>query len=119
MKGARTTEKTLKIWEAYRQGCASKEIAERMGLSRCAVRTALTRGRKNGSLPPLERTSNVQHLLRTVNLRNGNISDVFSSLTLEQTWWLIDQASKVEAETVSEYLVELVRDEFEREKGND
>ena len=39
MRGARTTEKTLQIWEAYRQGHESKEIAEMMGLSRCAVRT--------------------------------------------------------------------------------
>jgi transposase len=119
MKGARTKEKTLKIWEAYRQGHNSKEVAEMMGLSRCAVRTALTRGRKNGSIPPLKRASNLKHLLRAGNLRNGHISEVFENLTIEQTRWLINEASKVEAETVSEYLVELVRDEYERERERD
>ena len=118
MKGARTKEKTLKIWEAYRQGNTSKAIAEMMGLTRCAVRTALTRGRKNGSIPPLKPASNLKHLLRAANLRNGHISEVFESLTMDQTRWLINEASKVEAETVSEYLIELVRDEYERENDN-
>jgi hypothetical protein len=118
MKGARTKEKTLKIWEAYRQGHESKEIAEMMGLSRCAVRTALTRGRKNGSLPPLKRTSSVPHLLRMANLRNGNVRDVFDNITTEQTWWLVEQVSEIGCQTVSEYLIELVRDEYEREHDN-
>tara|TARA_R110002153_G_scaffold37733_1_gene110276 strand:+ start:1482 stop:1841 length:360 start_codon:yes stop_codon:yes gene_type:complete len=118
MKGARTTEKTLQIWETYRQGHESKEIAEMMGLSRCVVRTALTRGRKSGSLPPLKRTGNLKHLLRAANLRNGHIREVFENLTMEQTVWLVSQASEIECQTVSEYLVELVRDEYEREKSN-
>lgn len=118
MKGARTTEKTLKIWEAYRQGCESKEIAERMGLSRFAVRTALARGRKNGSLPPLKRKGNLKYMLRAANLRNGHIREVFESLTMEQTRWLIEQASEIECQTVSEFLIELVRDEYEKEKDN-
>ena len=118
MKGARTTEKTLKIWEAYRQGHEPKEIAERTGLSRSAIRTALSRGRKNGSLPPLKRTGNLKHLLRAANLRNGHIREVFDTLTMDQTRWLIEQASEIECQTVSEYLIELVRDEYEREKSN-
>ena len=118
MRGARTTEKTLQIWEAYRQGHESKEIAEMMGLSRCAVRTALTRGRKNGSLPPLKRTGNLKHLLRKHNLRNGHIREVFENLTMEQTVWLVSQASEIECQTVSEFLIELVRDEYERENDN-
>jgi len=118
MKGARTKEKTLKILETYRQGHTSKEIAEMMGLSRSSVRTALTRGRKNGSIPPFKPASNLKHLLKAANLRNGHISEVFENLTIEQTRWLINEASKVEAETVSEYLIELVRDEYEREHDN-
>jgi len=118
MKGARTKEKTLQIWEAYRQGHESKEIADMMGLSRCVVRTALTRGRKNGSLPELKRTGNLKHLLMKHNLRNGHIREVFENLTMEQTRWLIEQASKIECQTVSEFLIELVRDEYEREAHN-
>ena len=118
MKGARTTEKTLKIWETYRQGHESKEIADMLGLSRCAVRTALSRGRKNGSLPALKRASNLKHLLRAANLRNGHIREVFENLTMDQTRWLVSQASEIECQTVSEFLIELVRDEFEREKDN-
>ena len=119
MKGARTTEKTLKIWATYRQGHESKEIAEMMGLSRSAVRTALSRGRKNGSLPPLRRTGNLKHLLRAANLRNGNIREVFDNITLEQKRWLVEQASEIGCQTVSEYLIELVRDEYERESADD
>tara|TARA_R110000796_G_scaffold64261_3_gene148935 strand:+ start:47 stop:406 length:360 start_codon:yes stop_codon:yes gene_type:complete len=118
MNGAKTTEKTLKIWEAYRQGHESKEIAEMMGLSRCVVRTALTRGRKSGSLPELKRTGNLKHLLMKHNLRNGHIREVFENLTMDQTRWLVSQAGEIECQTVSEFLIELVRDEFEREKDN-
>ena len=118
MRGARTTEKTLKIWEAYRQGHESKAIAEMMGLSRSAVRTALTRGRRNGSLPPLKRTGNLKHMLRASNLRNGNIREVFDNITMEQTVWLVSQASEIGCQTVSEYLIELVRDEYEKENDN-
>ena len=118
MRGARTTEKTLKIWETYRQGHESKEIAEMMGLSRSAVRTALSRGRKNGSLPALKRTGNLKHLLRAANLRNGHIREVFENLTMEQARWLIEQASEIGCQTVSEFLIELVRDEYERENDN-
>ena len=118
MKGARTTEKTLQIWETYRQGHESKEIADILGLSRCAVRTALNRGRKNGSLPPLKRAGNLKHMLRAANLRKGHIREVFESLTEEQTRWLIEQASEIECQTVSEFLIELVRDEYEKENDN-
>ena len=118
MRGAKTTEKTLKIWETYRQGHEPKEIAKKMGLSPCAVRTALTRGRMNGSLPPLKRTRNLKHLLMKHNLRNGHIREVFDNLTMEQTRWLIDEASEIECQTVSEFLIELVRDEYERENDN-
>ena len=118
MKGARTKEKTLQIWEAYRQGHESKEIADMLGLSRPAVRTALSRGRKNGSLPELKRTGNLKHLLMKHNLRNGHIREVFDNLTMEQTVWLVSQASEIECQTVSEYLIEMVRDEYERENDN-
>jgi len=118
MKGARTTEKTLKIWETYRQGYEPKEIADMLGLPRCAVRTALNRGRKNGSLPPLKRKGNLKHMLRAANLRNGHIREVFESLTEEQTVWLVSRASEIECRTVSEYLIELVRDEYEKENDN-
>lgn len=118
MKGAKTTAKTLQIWKTYLQGHESKEIAEMMGLSRRAVRTALSRGRKNGSLPPLKRTSNLPYLLMKHNLRNGHIRELFENLTMEQTVWLVSQASEIGCQTVSEYLIELVRDEYERENDN-
>ena len=89
-----------------------------MGLSRSSVRTALTRGRKNGSIPPFKPASNLKHLLKAANLRNGHISEVFENLTIEQTRWLIEQAGEIECQTVSEYLIELVRDEYEREHDN-
>jgi hypothetical protein len=89
--------------QADQQGHESKEIAEMMGLSRCAVRTALTRGRRNGSLPPLKRTGNLKHMLRAANLRNGNIREVFDNITMEQTVWLVSQASEIGCQTVSEY----------------
>tara|TARA_R110000851_G_scaffold97428_1_gene211118 strand:- start:6402 stop:6761 length:360 start_codon:yes stop_codon:yes gene_type:complete len=118
MRGARTSEKTLQIWEAYRQGYDAVEIAKIMGLPRTGVSTALARGRKNGSLPAIKRTGNLKHLLMKHNLRNGHIREVFDNLTMEQTRWLVSQASEIECQTVSEFLIELVRDEYERENDN-
>lgn len=119
MRGARTTPQTLQIWEASKNGLTPNAIAEKMGVSRCSVRTALTRGRKGGFVPPPEQASNLKHLLRAYNLRNGNVGEIYDSLTTEQSRWLIEAASKIECETVAEYLIELVRDEYEREKQND
>mgnify|MGYP003666067757 FL=1 len=118
MRGARTSEKTLRIWKAYRQGYDAVEIAKMMGLPRSGVSTALARGRKNGALPAIKRTGNLKHMLKAANLRNGHIREVFENLTMDQTRWLIKEASKVEAETISEYLIEMVRDEYERENQN-
>ena len=43
---------------------------------------------------------------------------MFDNLTMEQTVWLVSQASEIGCQTVSEFLIELVRDEYERENDN-
>ena len=119
MKGADTKQQTLQIWDNYRNGVGSKQIAETMGLSRCVVRSALTRGRRKGALPPLKRTKNLRHLMQNLKLKNGTMGEVMQTLDERQREWVLAEASSIGCKTVSEYLIELVRDEYERESADD
>lgn len=118
MRGARTKPQTLQIWEASRNGLKPHEIAEKFGASSYSVRTALTRGRKGGFVPPVQ-ASNTKHMLRSYNLRSGSFREIYDSLTTEQSRWLMEAACKIECETVAEYIIEMLRDEFEKENEDD
>lgn len=117
MNGRKTTPQTLQIWQEYNDGADPKKIAEGIGLSFCAVRKAISRGRKTGAVEPLDRTRDFKHQLRKRRLSKGSMKEVFGSISKDQQIWLLEQTSEIGCETVAEYLVELVRDAYEEEKN--
>ncbi len=100
---------TRKIWDMSLQGMTAPEISRKLGLKFALVNSAVRRGREKGVI---KRRFNKNPLKRKgiAYMRLGSISEITNGLSIEQLNDLIDSASKCGCQTVSEYVLELVRD---------
>ena len=116
------TEQEIKEIAAMRSaGNTPREIAAKIGRSYTFVIQAQGRARDTGVLPPkpkpLPRQS-ARNYVSNNGLIMGHVSDVILALTKEQSAWLLVQTEMLGCATISEYLTELVRDEFERSEDD-
>jgi len=109
MKADIIKPQTRKIWEMSLDGKSAPQIARELNLKFALVNSAVRRGREKGVIPR-RRNLNPHAYIRGVNLRLGTISSVISELTMDQVEWLASESNKVGVETLSEFLMELVRD---------
>jgi DNA-binding transcriptional regulator LsrR (DeoR family) len=109
MKTDGVKPQTIKIWQMKIEGMSVPQIAEQLGLKYNLVNSAVRRGRDNGAIGR-EHNSKPLNYARSMYMRLGSISSIIDELTLEQREWLGTEAQKIGVETLSEYLLELVRD---------
>ena len=109
---------TLKIWEMSRAGKSSKEIQSELGFKFGKVNSALRRGRECGAISPRrkERPLRIQVAGTQTYMRLGSISSIVNSLNLDQINWLAEEIRTCGCETVSEFILELVRDAHANEE---
>lgn len=109
---------TLKIWELYLAGHSVREIESDLGFKFGKVNSALRRGRESGVIPPRrnERPLRMQVSGTQTYMRLGSISSIVNSLNLDQMHWIAEEIRKCGCETVSEFILELVRDAHANEE---
>ena len=111
---------TLKIWDLFKEGLSPREISHKTGFKFAKVNSALRRGREANILPPVVKSQLSRQFGRQTYMRLGSISAICDALSEDQVNWLADEARRLECETVSEYILELVRDAHaDQEFGND
>ena len=113
MQGKKTTDTTKLIWDLFLEGSSVQEIATKLGVKKPKVSSALSRGRIKGIIPLPNRTYAKSYMLTKFNLKTGSLSRLMDSLNTEQRVWICTEASKIGCETIEEYLLEKVRDEYE------
>ena len=115
MKPDMIKPQTRQIWDMSLQGMTAPEISQRLGLKFGLVNSAVRRGREKGVI---KRRFNKNPLKRKGidHMRLGAVSEITNGLSVEQLNYLIASASKCGCQTVSEYVLELVRDVLEENK---
>ena len=113
---APVTEETKKVWELHLQGCKNYEIAQIMGFTQDRVGRAIMRGRAKGELPIPKIIQPVCDR-RATYIKRGTVNSIVEGLSEEQNYWLVDEARKLGCDSLSEYILEIVRDVFEMEKN--
>ena len=96
-----------------RKGKSVQEIASELGLNKHTVAGALTRGRNKGIIPRPDRNYATSYMLSKFGMKAGSITRLMDQLSMEQRVWLVAEAKKISCETIEEYLLEKVRDEYE------
>jgi hypothetical protein len=101
-------------------GHSNTEIASALGKSYTSTTNIITAARKAGLLPPIKRSplpsrTKVSDELRRIGISRGTVGAMCLLLTKEQRFWLYTEARKIGCTTLSEYLAELVRDEYEQQ----
>ena len=107
---------TLKIWDLFKRGLSSTQISKELGFEFGKVNSALRRGREGNILPPhpIKPISSGSHHKNYMRL--GSVSAILNDLSEEQVIWLAKQTRKLGCETVSEFIVEIVRDAHANEE---
>ncbi len=115
MKPDTIKPQTRQIWDMSLQGMTAPEISRKLGLKFGLVNSAVRRGRERGVI---KRRFNKNPLKRKgiAHMKLGSVSEITNGLTMEQLNYLIASASRCECQTVSEYVLELVRDVLEENK---
>jgi len=110
---------TLKIWELHFAGHSVREIEAELGFKFGKINSALRRGRESGVIPPRrnERPLRMQVDGTQSYMRLGSISFIVNSLNLDQMHWLAAEIRTCGCETVSEFILELVRDAHANEEA--
>lgn len=113
MHGKVTSDTTKKIWDLFLKGKSVPEIATKLGVKRHHVSSALSRGRDKGVIPRVNRVYSTSYMLVKFKLKAGTMISLMDQLSSEQRIWLCTEASKIGCETIEEYLLEKVRDDYE------
>lgn len=110
--GRNLSERSRQIRELHQKGLKRREIAAALSVSVNVVRKAVEQGREVGALEPFRPkiSERCEQFVRRKKLRFGTVNDVLSALNDNEILWLIRKTKKAESETVSGYLLELVRD---------
>jgi len=101
---------TLKIWDLSKAGLSPKQISHKTGFKFAKVNSALRRGREAKILPPIVKSQLSNQFGRQTYMRLGSVSSICNALSEDQLNWLGNEARRLECETVSEFILELVRD---------
>ena len=109
-------DRTRKIWERYNNGATYVEMCEEFNCGQSTISSALHRGRRLGEVPPARPAHPLTAGVSTYMPR-GSIGRVLESLTREQLDWLADNAREVGCHTLSEYVLEIVRDAYEEDRA--
>lgn len=109
-------QSTKRVWELRLQGYSNLEIKDILDLTPCAIASAVRRGRECGALPRYNQTA-MPDRRRGSEIRRGTISLILSGLSIEQQEWLVHEAADTGCETIAEYILEIVRDEYEQVKS--
>lgn len=121
-------DSTIRIIEMYRAGERPIDIAEKLGMSTKAVNGAVHRARKAGYVDadvftPPQRTDHrwFRRIISSHEVRSGGIEKTISesAMSREAAQWLCQQVISGGYLTVSEYLVDLVLEEYFKEKTDD
>lgn len=116
------TEKEInEVAVMRRAGNSNREIAETLGISYDRVVRCVSQARKRNLLPPkpkAEPRQAVRDFVNNYGKRQGRISHVMIALSKEQRLWVMREVTKLECDSVAEYITELVRDEYERANHN-
>ena len=115
MKGKPRSEQTKKIFKMFLKGKTSVEIQAKLGVSQGVVAGALARGREAGVIPP-KRLATPLDQLRNSKVNRGNIADIINGLDDDQQMWLIRNTVDLRCTTISEFILEIVRDCYFDEK---
>jgi hypothetical protein len=107
---------TLKIWEMSLAGASSREIETELNFKFGKINSAVRRGRDAGVIPrpsvrPISSGSHHKNYMRL-----GNVSAILDALSEEQVEWLATEARKIKCESLSEYIVEIIRDAHANEE---
>lgn len=113
MHGKETSSTTKQIWDLFFKGKSIQEIASELGVKRYHVSSALSRGREKGVIPPVKLVYSTSYVLEKFGLKAGRMICLMDQLSVDQRVWLCTEASKIGCETIEEYLLEKVRDEYE------
>jgi len=114
----KTKPETRQVWDMALQGLSSREIAEELGLKVNTVANMILRGRAKGVVPRrTEDDMSVRYRLKKANTTLGSMMAIFDSLSTEQRAWLVKQSIDCGCATISEFVVELVRDAYEEDKS--
>ena len=113
MHGRETSDTTKQIWDLFLKGKSVQEIASELGVKRYHVSSALSRGREKGIIPRANRVYSTSYMLGKFGLKAGKMIGLMDQLSADQRVWLCTEASKIGCETIEEYLLEKVRDEYE------
>jgi hypothetical protein len=93
---------------------------------RDARHAGAVRGRKTGGVGvmtrwsrPKSETPSARHTLArdAYAVHYGHIKDIAQALNNDQFDWLCASAARINCESIAEYLTEIVRDEYEKAKG--
>lgn len=116
MPQTKTKPETRQVWDMALQGLSSREIAEELGLKVNTVANRILRGRAKGIIPKrTEDDMSVRYRLKKSNTTLGSMMAIFDALSTEQRAWLVNQSIDCGCATISEFVVELVRDAYEEE----
>ncbi len=109
-------DRTRNIWDRYNNGATYDEMCEEFNCGQSTISSALHRGRRMGEVPPARPAHPLTAGVSTY-LPRGSIGRVLESLTREQLDWLADNARGVGCHTLSEYVLEIVRDAYEEDRA--
>lgn len=105
---------TQVIWDMHLKGVRNMDICAKTGFNMPKVASAISRGRDLGVLPPVKFIPASEFLIKNGTIRRGNVSDVLNRLGETERDWVVQTAANEGYESISEYLLDLVLDEYER-----
>ena len=108
---------TQRILELHLEGKRNDDICELLGFSRGKVSSAILRARARGDAPPPVFTPPLEYVRRNGEMRRGSIGDIFNRLDANHCLWLDKRCMEQEYDSIAEFLLDLVLDEYERAKG--
>lgn len=118
MRHVKINDSTTKIWDLYREGYKVTEISRMMNLSYPMVSSAVGRGRRAGILEP-KSSYTLPYLLQINSLQVGRLKkDIINKLSQRQQNWLVNKSVDLGCESLAEYIVEVLRDEYEKDRAS-
>ena len=118
MSGLRRTKDTLRIIRLKSEGMSNVDIVRLTFKTKSAVASVIRRARQDGLLPPaVAEVKYVRDLHRVYGVRAGAMGSTLEKTTTPEVWrFAAEQVQAGGYATVSEYLVDLLTDEYFKQK---
>lgn len=108
---------TNQILKLHLEGKRNDEICHLLRFSRGKVASAIKRARQGNKIPEPVYTPVLEYVRRNGEMRRGSIGDIFNRLDPQHCFWLHKRCMEDEYDSIAEFLLDLVLDEYERAKG--